>query len=194
MNKSETIGKLAEALCKAQASMGSAKKDADNLFFKSKYADLASVVEAIKKPLADNGLSYVQTTDIDESGSVVVETVLMHSSGEWLSGRLRMPVAKANDAQALGSALTYCRRYGLQAMAGIPADDDDGNAATGKSGKEPSTAAPDSQGKQGLEACTSLDALSDVWKTLTPAQRSTLGTVKDQMKTRLMQAEEATQA
>ena len=194
MNKSETIGKLAEALCKAQASMGSAKKDAANPFFKSKYADLASVVEAIKKPLADNGLSYVQTTDIDESGSVVVETVLMHSSGEWLSGRLRMPVAKANDAQALGSALTYCRRYGLQAMAGIPADDDDGNAASEKEEKQPEKAAHDPQGKKALESCTSLDALSDVWKTLTPAQRSTLGTVKDACKAKLMQQEEATQA
>lgn len=130
MNKSESIKELAAALSKAQGQMESAKKDSANPFFKSKYADLAAIVEAVKRPLAENGLSYLQITDIPENDTdaVLIETVLMHSSGEWVSGKLRMPVTK-HDAQGVGSAITYARRYGLQAMLGVPAEDDDGNAA-----------------------------------------------------------------
>ncbi len=130
MDKSETVGALAAALAKAQGQMGAAIKDASNPFFKSKYADLAAVIAAIKAPLASNELAYVQATDIDESGGVIVETVLMHSSGEWLSSCLRMTPTK-QDPQGVGSCITYARRYGLQALIGVPADDDDGNAATG---------------------------------------------------------------
>jgi hypothetical protein len=133
MNKSESIKELATALAKAQGQMSAAKKDESNPFFKSKYADLASVVDAIKKPLADNGLSYSQMTDVQDDG-VYVETILMHSSGEWIMGRLKMPVTKPNDPQALGSAMTYCRRFSLQSACGVPSSDDDGNAATGKPG------------------------------------------------------------
>ena len=134
MNKSDDIKELATALAKAQGQMVAAKKDAANPFYKSKYADLASIVDAVKKPLSDNGLSYAQLTDVDEAGSVYLETILMHTSGQWLSGRLRMPVAKPNDPQAMGSAVTYARRYALQSLLGVPAEDDDGNAATGKPG------------------------------------------------------------
>lgn len=135
MEKSEQINELAAALAKAQGQMEAATKDSANPFFKSKYADLAAIVAAIKKPLADNGLAYVQLVDHAEGG-VMVETVLMHSSGQWISSRLKMPVVKS-DSQGVGSAITYGRRYGLQAMVGIPADDDDGNAAAGhKPGKE----------------------------------------------------------
>lgn len=130
MKKSDSIKELAAALAMAQASMGFAKKDAANPYFKSKYADLAAVVEAIKKPLTEHGLSYSQGTDIDEHGGVIVETMLMHKSGEWIEGRLRMIPVKA-DPQGIGSCITYARRYGLQAIVGVPADDDDGNAASG---------------------------------------------------------------
>lgn len=130
MLKSESINELASALCKAQSVMTFAKKDAANPFFKSKYADLSAVVDAIKKPLADNGLAYAQATDIDEHGGVIVETTLLHSSGQWIGSRLRMMPVKA-DPQGIGSCITYARRYGLQALVGIPADDDDGNAASG---------------------------------------------------------------
>lgn len=130
MLKSESINELAAALVKAQAAMTFAKKDSANPFFKSKYADLSAVVEAIKKPLADNGLAYTQATDIDEHGGVIVETTLMHSSGQWVESRLRMMPVK-NDPQGIGSCITYARRYGLQSLVGLPADDDDGNAASG---------------------------------------------------------------
>lgn len=192
MNKSESINELATALAKAQAQMTSAKKDSSNPFFKSKYADLAAVVEAVKKPLADNGLSYVQTTDTDDGTAVLVETMLMHTSGQWISGRLRMPVAKPNDPQALGSVITYARRYGLQAMTGVPADDDDGNAAAGKEQTKPETK-PDPEGEMYLKGATSLAELSDIWRTLKPAQRATLGAIKDAKKAELMKREEATQ-
>lgn len=132
MNKSENIGQLAAALAKAQGQMKFAAKDANNPFFKSKYADLASVIEAIKVPLSANGIAFVQATDFEDS-AVIVETILLHESGEWISGRLRMQPTK-NDPQGVGSAVTYAKRYGLQALAGVPSDDDDGNAATGLQG------------------------------------------------------------
>jgi hypothetical protein len=133
MIQSQEIGKLAEALAKAQGVMEGASKDSSNPFFKSKYADLSSVWGACRKALSDNCLSVVQTTDfIPESPDVVVvDTRLCHSSGEWIQGRLVMKPVKA-DPQGIGSCLTYARRYALSAMVGIAPEDDDGNAATGK--------------------------------------------------------------
>lgn len=131
MMMSPTIGELAQALAKAQGAMSSAKKTASNPFFKSKYAPLSSIVDAIKAPLSSNGLAYTQTTEIGDDSAVIIETVLLHVSGEWISGKLRMMPAKT-DPQGVGSCITYARRYGLQAIVGIDADnDDDGNASTG---------------------------------------------------------------
>jgi len=133
MQKSDSIAALAAALCKAQTTMEAATKSADNPFFHSKYADLATIIAASKEPLSANGLAFVQTTDLAEvvnnTFCVTVETVLMHSSGEWIMGALSMPCPKA-DPQSVGSAITYARRYGLQAIIGLPTDDDDGNAAS----------------------------------------------------------------
>ena len=128
MNKSDSIKNIAIAMNKAQFEMGGAHKGANNPFFKSKYADLSSVVQAVKEPFASNGLSYVQFP-IEDGGRVGIETILMHISGEWLSNSFTVNLTK-QDAQGAGSAITYCRRYGLQAVAGIPSDDDDGNAAS----------------------------------------------------------------
>ncbi len=128
MNKSDTIVELAKAMSLAQGEMGGAHKGANNPFFKSKYADLGAVIEAVKEPFAKHGLSYVQFP-IEDNGRVGVETILMHSSGEWMSNKFTVQLSK-QDAQGAGSAITYCRRYGLQAVAGIPSEDDDGNAAS----------------------------------------------------------------
>lgn len=128
MNKSESIKSLAIAMNQAQSQMGGAHKGANNPFFKSKYADLGSVIEAVKLPFAENGLSYVQFP-IEDGGRVGIETILMHESGEWLSNSFTVQLSK-QDAQGAGSAITYCRRYGLQAVAGIPSEDDDGNSAS----------------------------------------------------------------
>ena len=128
MIKSESIKELAAALCKSQSEMGGASKDSSNPFFKSKYSDLSSVVQAIKEPFADNGLSYSQWP-ITEDGKAGVETILMHDSGEFMQSTLLLPLTK-NDAQGAGSAITYARRYALQSLAGIPSEDDDGNIAS----------------------------------------------------------------
>lgn len=127
MNKSDSIIELAKALNKAQGDMTGAKKSSTNPFFKSKYSDLNSVIDAMRVPFYENGLSYSQFP-INDGDKVGVETILMHTSGEWLSSTLVFPTAK-KDAQSGGSAITYARRYALQAMAGIPSEDDDGNGA-----------------------------------------------------------------
>jgi len=123
MNKSESITELSKALVEAQKVMEGAKTDGVNPFFKSKYADLASVWEACRKPLTDNGLSVAQICDTVE-GLSVIETTLLHSSGEWISGRYLLTPVKP-DPQSVGSAITYARRYALAAMVGICPEDDD---------------------------------------------------------------------
>lgn len=127
-----SIADLAAALCKAQAQMEGAKKDANNPHFKSKYADLASVWDAIRAPLTSNGLSVVQLLRSIQGG-VEVETILMHSSGQQISDVFAVPATK-NDAQGYGSAATYARRYALMAMVGVAPEDDDGNGAVGAAG------------------------------------------------------------
>ena len=135
MNKSEQINELAAALAKAQAKIETAKKDQTNPFYKSQYAGLPQVWDACRKYLTDNGLSVVQTTDTSENGTIL-ETMLLHSSGQWISSIYPVNPVK-NDPQGIGSALTYARRYSLMALVGVVADDasdDDGNAASDKQG------------------------------------------------------------
>ena len=145
MNKSDSIKELATALAKAQAEMAGAKERANNPAFNSKYADLASVWDAARPSLTKNGLSVAQFTVPTQNSEVQVETILMHASGEWVSGVIAIPVAKDN-AHGYGSALTYARRYALAAAVGIAPEDDDGNAAAangnGKIKKVDPTSAP----------------------------------------------------
>lgn len=141
-----TIGKLAEALAKAQAEIVDAPRDRENPFFKSKYATLSSVWNVIRGPFTKNGLAVVQcpSTKTLEGGRLVVvlTTRLLHSSGEEVATTLEAPVAKA-DVQGIGSAITYLRRYSLQALGGVAADDDDdGNAASREGDAPPASAAP----------------------------------------------------
>lgn len=134
MKTSESIKEISPALCKAQAEIKTAVKDATNPHFKSKYADLASVIEACKGALNKHGITLLQPVRSFFQGEgaeliVIVETRLVHTSGEWLGDELGIPAPK-RDAQGFGSAVTYGRRYGLQSLVGIPAEDDDGNAAS----------------------------------------------------------------
>ena len=128
MNRSETIAEIASALVKAQAEMGNAVKDSKNPFFKSKYADLNAVREACMPALNKHGVSVIQPTSVID-GKLYVETVLLHESGEFLSGLYEVVVGKQNDPQALGAAISYSRRYGLQSMVNIGASDDDAESA-----------------------------------------------------------------
>lgn len=115
------------ALAKALPELESAKKNKANPAFKSKYADLAAVIEALE-PIRKHGLWYRQIPH-ESSEGVHVETIYIHESGESLSaGSLYMPATK-RDAQGFGSALTYARRYSLQTAFGLATEDDDGNAA-----------------------------------------------------------------
>lgn len=128
MKSSESIVKITVALLKAQKSMGGAVKDSKNPYFKSNYADYGSVLEASKNPLNDNGILVLQP-HTNRDGKNFVETLLVHESGEWLSSETEVVCAKQNDPQALGSAITYARRYGLQSFLSMPTADDDGEAA-----------------------------------------------------------------
>ena len=119
---------IATALAAAQTNMGKALKQANNQHFRNKYADLGSVMDACLPALNEAGIAVIQPTGEDEQGRFV-ETILIHGeSGEQLSCRVPLIVSK-NDMQGYGSAVTYARRYGLMAMAGIAPEDDDGNAA-----------------------------------------------------------------
>ena len=129
---------LNAALCKAQSEMGPARKGKVNPAFRSNYADLASVIEAVQ-PLHDNGLAYMQL--VDTAGAVVtVQTVLLHISGQSMKCGLMTARAKDESAQAIGSALTYLRRYSLMTACGIASADDDGQAAGRPSTSTPSAA------------------------------------------------------
>lgn len=131
METSAELNELASALAKAQGAMKPALKDTANPFFKTNYADLASCWYACRAPLADNGLSVIQTPSADQDGAVCVTTRLMHSSGQWIQDKMCCKATK-QDAQGLGSVTTYLRRYGLAAIVGISQADDDGEAAVGR--------------------------------------------------------------
>lgn len=138
MNKSDSITKLAEALSAFQGELKPAKKDEVNPFFKSKYADLASIYEVIREPLAKHGLSVAQLPYVWNDDKVILTTMLLHSSGEWLSSELLVTPVKANDPQSMGSALTYARRYALGAILGVAAEeDDDAETASGRGQVKP---------------------------------------------------------
>jgi hypothetical protein len=152
MTTSDTIDKLATALAQAQGEMDGAKKSATNPFFEKKYADLASVKEAMRAPFAKAGLSVVQFPKTTFNGEptafewtakrsgevrygvrvftiVTVVTRLLHSSGQWMEDQVSAMLPNG-DPQAVGSAITYLRRYALQAVAGIATEDDDAEATT----------------------------------------------------------------
>ena len=161
---SATIDKIAGALAKAQGAMSGAKKDKTGnvvkdgrVLYTYGYATLGSVLEAVREPLSKNGLAVVQTTGQVRGAGVCVLTMLVHESGEWFRGRLWLPVRQGRDqhgnalppdAQSIGSALTYARRYALSAIVGIAPDDadddadDDANAALGGEQAPAASSAP----------------------------------------------------
>lgn len=122
---------LFTALIKAQASMGAAVKDSKNPHFRSSFASLSAVIGAVIPCLNEHGVGVLQLPHLDES-YVQLTTVLIHSSGQMLSSTVATPMGKKADAQAVGSAITYLRRYSLQSIVGLPVEDDDGNAASSR--------------------------------------------------------------
>lgn len=176
MRSSESVVELSKAFNLAQSQMGGAKKDAANPFFKSKYADLAAVMEAIAEPFANNGLSFMQSPGMYDD-KICVTTRIMHESGEWIEGDTILPPTKA-DAQGYGSAVTYGKRYGLQAMCGVPSVDDDGNAAVQQ---QASLVKIDPKVKKDLVAQTTQyladgdgEAIKEIWAEFDPDEKAVL--------------------
>lgn len=139
------VDKIFTAMAKAQGEMGHAAKTEENEFYGSKYADLTACFEAVRQPLFMNGLCIIQSPsaelgyeDHDEkySASVTLNTLIGHTSGQWIVGKLSMPLSR-EDAHSVGSAVTYARRYALAAMLGLAQADDDGNAATSVETEKP---------------------------------------------------------
>lgn len=131
--KSESFKEIPKALANFTTEAENASKNKNHPQFRAKYADLAEILNTVRPVLSKNGLSVIQAPSFipgnnAEKGLVTVETVILHTSGEFISSKISAPISK-NDAQGVGSAITYCRKYGLSAMLGIAQEDDDGNAA-----------------------------------------------------------------
>lgn len=142
MRHSESLANIAPALVTALSEIGGVKKGASNPAFRgSKYATLEAVIEASKGILAENDIALLQFPGAFINGSMTLETVLFHASGEWITGQEAFGVVLGkHDPQGVGSALTYARRYAQQAVLNMPAVDDDGNAASGPVRKAPGAA------------------------------------------------------
>ena len=182
MNHSESISNISAAMAKAFAKIENAEKNKSNPHFKSKFADLGSVIDAIKPALIENGLWFSQVSyDLDNHAAI--ETVIIHSSGEYIScGLVSVPVSKA-DAQGFGSALTYARRYSLSAAFGVAPEDDDANAAVVAAPKP--KAKIDSALEKLLRSSATLEELQKHWQSIQPEQRLTYQSIKDEMKAKL---------
>jgi len=132
INHSEQISNIAAALLKTQKAIGHALKSADNPYYKSKYADLTVVIDSVKGPLNDSGITFLQAVDENGERKPVIDTILLHESGQYLSTRTPVFCKKPDDPQAFGSGVTYSKRYALQAILGLPTEDDDAEGATAR--------------------------------------------------------------
>jgi hypothetical protein len=161
---------IATALVKAQSEMSNPKKGNTNPFFKSKYADLNAVREAVIPILNDNGISVLQPL-IHKDGKNFVNTILLHESGELMESYTEIIYNKVNDAQAQGSGITYARRYGLQSFVCVGADDDDGNIASQPpQSKEVKIDIPRLETR--LTACKTVEELGKVYKSFSEAEQN----------------------
>jgi len=155
MKTSETLKEIAVALRDAQVDTKFAIKDSTNPHFKSRYADLSSVIVAVKDSLNLNGIVFIQTPTESAPGTLALTTRLLHSSGEWIEDTAVCPLQK-NDPQGYGSALTYLRRYSLAAITGLYQDDDDGESTRMK---------PEDYLKK-IQSTTSLDNLQKTYASI----------------------------
>jgi hypothetical protein len=131
MKTSNSIAEIAKALAQLQVRIEDASKNATNPHLKNQYANLQSILETIRVPMAAVGLSFIQVPGYGD-GVVYLDTQIMHTSGEWIQGTAAAPLTK-HDAQGVGATLTYLRRYALASMIGITQADDDGASIAIKS-------------------------------------------------------------
>jgi len=128
MLKSDTITKLAEALLNAQKKITVAVRNAEGN--RGKYANFEAVIDAVKEPLNENNIVLIQAVNFNREDGVFIETTLLHTSGEFCSSTTPIYCIKPNDPQALGSGITYSKRYSIQSLLGLPSTDDDGELAS----------------------------------------------------------------
>jgi len=164
--KSESIAALAKAIALSQLHVENALKSSTNPHFKSKYADLAEILNTVRPVFSANCIAIVQTPTF-ESGVASVETMLCHESGEFISSVCSSPVSK-QDAQGIGSAITYLRRYSLAAMCGIAQEDDDGQQAVAPPLRQAQperklSNAEREMGVKDMRAAVDENALKQVW-------------------------------
>ena len=144
MERSENIGELVTALAKAQGEFSAAVKDSDNPYYNSKYADLSAVINAVRPALSKHGIALIQTSEADLERQTASVTTSLHLGEEWISNTAEAPATGKGkkapddpsaptrfDVQTIGAAWTYLRRYTLQGLVGVPAEDDDGNSVVG---------------------------------------------------------------
>lgn len=132
LTHSMEMDKIAPALAQLQAKLGNVAHDAENPHFKHGYTSLPAFLEAVRGPLGEHGFSLSQHPGVNDLGHVIVETFLLHDSGQWLRSVAASPAVKA-EPQAIGSAITYLRRYALAAVLNIAQDDDDAESARPRS-------------------------------------------------------------
>lgn len=174
MRTSESISKIATALLDAQKLITFAAKDSKNPAFKSTYANLESVIEAVKLPLNDSGIVFVQAFSPSAPGFLNLSTRLIHSSGEWLEDEMVVPLQK-NDAQGYGSAATYARRYALAAITGLYQADDDGHEASKPRAETAKAAAPVVDVMPLLAAMDAADTVAELKATFASAWKESNG-------------------
>jgi hypothetical protein len=172
---------IATALVKAQTEMVTPKKSNLNPFFKNKYADINSVLEAVIPVLNANGIVVLQPM-VHLDGKNFVKTILLHESGEVLESFTEIIYNKQNDAQAQGSGITYARRYGLQSFVSVGADDDDGQKAS-QQPKSISIDVPRLETR--LKACTTVQELETAYKSLTPDEQKAIAKLTTELKLKL---------
>lgn len=137
---SEAINEIFPAFVAAQAMIKPVPLNKVNPHFKSKYADLSSIKEGIREGLIANSLAVIQSPNTDNTGNLLLTTLIIHKSGQWLKSLLTLKIGRSDNAQAVGSAITYARRYALASMLGVVSDDDDdGNAVVAATSSPTST-------------------------------------------------------
>ena len=184
MYASESINELATALALAQGEVENASKTSTNPHFRSKYADLAEIINTVRPVFAKHGLAIVQSPSYAD-GLVSVTTLLTHKSGQWIKDIASAPAPKL-DPQGVGSAVTYLRRYALGAFACIASEaDDDGNAASAKPRNNTPSKEAIAQATAELRSCKTLDDLKAAFGSFPAEVRTLVSGIKDEMKDQL---------
>ena len=166
-------------LFEAKKEIGKISKDSKNPFFKSKYFDVNSLLEHVEPILQKHGLLLLQPIKDNKVVTLIQDIDIedKNTSGQFISSEILLP--SLNDPQKLGSAITYYRRYTLQSLLGLQAEDDDGNLAS-----KPTSINYTRQNNM-LKACTTLEQLATIFKGFTSAEQKGTVTVKDEMKLKL---------